>query len=431
MKDSNITTTELLTFLIEQEALSPIGWFNCLPGMYSWGLVELNDPVRNEQYDDEDWYELYRRFESPSESDHQLIPLIEKHAWLIGRLGLSPLAERIWPGLSPSARGNYLAGISNHMSGDADTAFTAAEADFSPTALCELAVNRLAQGRWQTVIGLLDNPATLAGEIERFVAFRGKILNRKYKVFDALSYRVIDILLEAALRLGKTEAIGDLLNRGASPDIGLWQVFSSCSHRYCALSYAIKSDLLPCVPLLLNAGADPNGNKFSGRGQPLLFALHGGHWAIADLLLQQGARFTGSKSDHFGVFQPKDETVAWVRQIVGQELHFEPISTKPQCATPFDWMYGMSHTHLTAMLGRADRLDHLKKYVSLGLDARPTAEELGYCIEVGDVSSLEWLLDLAKAPEQVRTQFLAKAQSYADEHAKLVAAAAKNNTPRP
>ena len=70
MKDPNITTTALLNFLLEQEVLPPIGWFNCLPGMYSWGLVELNDPVRNEQFDEEDWYKLYRRFETPSpESD--------------------------------------------------------------------------------------------------------------------------------------------------------------------------------------------------------------------------------------------------------------------------------------------------------------------------------------------------------------------------
>ena len=427
MKDPNITTTALLNFLLEQEVLPPIGWFNCLPGMYSWGLVELNDPVRNEQFDEEDWYKLYRRFETPSpESDHQLIPLVEKHAWLIGRLGLAPLAERIWPGLSRSARGNYLAGISNHMSGDSAPAFTAkaAEADFSPAALCELAVNRLAQDQWQTVIGLLDNPTTLTGEIQRFVAFRSKVLNRKYKAIDALSHRVVDILLEAALRLGKTEAVGDLLNRGASPNIGLWQVFSSCSHRYCALSYAIKNDLLPCVPLLLDAGATPDGNKFSGQGQPLLFALHGGNWSIADLLLQRGARFDGGKLDNFGVFHPSDETVEWVRQIAGQKFPLEPIITKPQCDTPFDGMYGMSHTYLTAMLGRADRLNHLKKYVLLGLDARPTAEELAYGIELGDVSCLEYLLDLAKAPELVRTQFIPKAQSFADERAKLVAAAA-------
>lgn len=427
MKDNNITTAELLTFLTEQEVLPPIGWFNCLPGMYSWGLVELNDPGRNEQFDEADWYELYRRFETPApETDQQLIPLVEKHAWLIGRLGLSPLAERVWPDLSRSSRGDYLAGISNHMSENADPAFTAktTEADFSSTALCELAVNGLAKGQWQIVIGLLDNPATLTGEIQRLVAFRGNVLTSKYKALDALSHRVIDILLEATLRLGKVEAVGDLLNRGASPDISLWQIFSSCNHSYCALSYAIRKDLLPCVPLLLDAGADPNGNKFSGLGQPLLFALHSRDWASADLLLQRGARFVGSKYDQFGVMKPTDETVDWIRQIAGQDLPLEPISTKPQCATPFDVMYGMNHTYLTAMLGHKDRLDRLKQYVSLGLDARPTAEELGYAIELGDVIILEYLLDLAQAPEPIKSQILTKAQCYADEHDKVAQTAA-------
>jgi len=427
MKDKDISTAELLEFLLEQEVLPPLGWFNCLPGMYSWGLVELNDPGRNEQFDGEDWYELYRRFETPApETDQQLIPLMEKHAWLIGRLGLSPLAERVWPDLSRSARGNYLAGISNHMSEAAEPAFTAktSEADFSSTALCELTVNGLAKGQWQTVIGLLDNPATLTGEIQRFVAFRGKVLTRKYKALDALSHRVVDVLLEATLRLGKIEAVGDLLNLGASPNISLWQVFSSCSYGYCALSYAIRNNLFPCVPMLLDAGANPNGNKFSGLGQSLLFALHGGDWASADLLLQRGARFVGSKLDDFGVMQPSDETVAWVRQIAGQDLPLESIFTKPQCATPFDFMYGMNHTYLTAMLGHKGRLDRLKQYVSLGLDARPTAEELGYGIELGDVIILEYLLDLAKAPAPVKSQMLTKAQCYADKHDKVAQIAA-------
>jgi len=108
--------------------------------------------------------------------------------------------------------------------------------------------------------------------------------------------------------------------------------------------------------------------------------------------------------------------VAWVRQIAGKELPMESISTKPQCATPFDFMYGMNHTYLTAMLGHKGRLDRLKQYVSLGLDARPTAEELGYGIELGDVIILEYLLDLAKAPAPVKNQMLTEAQGYAAEH---------------
>ena len=402
--DSKITTTELLNFLTEKDARPPMGWFNCLPNNYAF---EANDY--------EEWDELCQRFETQSPGlDRQFIPLVEKHAWVIGRMGLSLLAERVWSDLSRVARGNYLAGISHDVNEDAYPDFKAktAEADFLPTALCEVAVHLLAFEKREFVMSLLGNPETLTSEIERFVTFRGRLLRQKYNQLDALSGRVVDILLEAALRFKMVEAVDDLLKRGASPDIKLWQLFSSCSERHCALSYAMENELYDCIPMLLEAGADPNGSDFSGRGLPLLMALNEHNWAQADMLLQRGARFEGEKYDSFQVYShPSDETLAWIRKIAGKKLRLEPIDIKPQCYIP-NGMYGRRHTFLTAIMSSRERIE---KYVPLGLDARLTVEELGYGGEMGAVSSLEYLLDLAKAPESFKKQVLAKAQSYADK----------------
>jgi hypothetical protein len=275
-----------------------------------------------------------------------------------------------------------------------------------------VAVHLLAFEKREFVMSLLGNPETLTSEIERFVTFRGRLLRQKYNQLDALSGRVVDILLEAALRFKMVEAVDDLLKRGASPDIKLWQLFSSCSERHCALSYAMENELYDCIPMLLEAGADPNGSDFSGRGLPLLMALNEHNWAQADMLLQRGARFEGEKYDSFQVYShPSDETLAWIRKIAGKKLRLEPIDIKSQCYIP-NGMYGRRHTFLTAIMSSRERIE---KYVPLGLDARLTVEELGYGVEMGAVSSLEYLLDLAKAPESFKKQVLAKAQSYADK----------------
>jgi hypothetical protein len=402
--DSQKTTAELIAFLIEQDARPAMGWFNCLPNNYAF-----------EPNDYEEWNELCLRFETQSPGlDRQLIPLVEKHVWEIGRMGLSLLAERVWGDLSRAARGNYLAGISHDVNDDTYPDFVAktAEADFSPTALCEVGVHLLAFQKREFVMSLLGNPETRTSEIERFVAFRGRVLGQKYKQLDALSRRVVDILLEAALRFTMVEVVDDLLKRGASPDINLWQLFSSSSERYCALSYAIANELHDCIPMLLEAGADPSGSEFSGRGLPLLMALNEHNWAIADMLLQRGARFVGEKHNSLKVYSyPSDETLDWIRKIAGKKLRLEPIDIKPQCYIP-NGIFGTSHTFLTAIMSARENIE---KYVPLGLDARLTAEELGFGIEVGAVSSLEYLLDLAKVPESLKKQVLAKAQSYADK----------------
>lgn len=92
-------------------------------------------------------------------------------------------------------------------------------------------------------------------------------------------------LWEAA-REGKTEEVGQVLDRGADPN-------AATRYGVTALHYAADRGYLETVRLLLSRGADPNAADSFYGATPLVWSLSNGHREVATLLVQKGAKDVG------------------------------------------------------------------------------------------------------------------------------------------
>ena len=154
--------------------------------------------------------EISRRFpELSSKERSELLPIIGRHAWSVGRLELIELAESSWGRLGPSERGAILTGLS-----EADPRaellgwlrYRLPECAFSPESACQLACNATWH-EWSDVLSAVLNSGTdLSATIHR-----GDVWDypktRWPKILCKLSHRVIDMVLEAALVRNNHEAM--------------------------------------------------------------------------------------------------------------------------------------------------------------------------------------------------------------------------------
>ena len=112
--------------------------------------------------------------------------------------------------------------------------------------------------------------------------------------------------LQTALVFGSREAAQALVRRGARVDslpkaAGLGRVddvkrllpSANAYHRHRALALAAQLGQLEIVELLLDAGEDPNRfnpDGYHGHATPLHQSIAGGHFEVAKLLIERGAR---------------------------------------------------------------------------------------------------------------------------------------------
>jgi len=102
---------QLIESLLQMDAVEARGWFRWLHnhflGRYRTLSTRLEEsaPFEALHQIEQSWKEV---------SFDQLfdcVPAIEKHAWLVGRLGLHNIIAACWSGIQPSARGAILAAL--------------------------------------------------------------------------------------------------------------------------------------------------------------------------------------------------------------------------------------------------------------------------------------------------------------------------------
>lgn len=352
-----------------------------------------------------------------------LTPLLGMHAWRAGRLQMRSSVTRIWTDLSPVARGHYLAGFSYSLMSwsvweDENALISGhilcnlADASLSAECAAEIAANALRSNSLDLLKAVLAHrDFDPDGQINR---------NRGYpdqtgfaRQLSVLSTRVIDVLLEAAVRCQKPEAARILLDLGASPDLPCWTLERSFNEWFSLLSFALdlmsgkegeaRTSLATLIDLLLQYGADPQGLECEGKNNPLLHAIRGRHWELVDRLLELGARFEGSvayQPDDFllkGQFIPaghpllhhSSKDLDWVTATLGPLIplvNFWEVPLFYQGHSQGGW----TTTFLCYFL-KDEHLLLLKKYVSKGLPTKLSATIIWDLVKGGHCQALCYL----------------------------------------
>src|SRR5258705_5435743 len=99
---------DILTQLQNTEPVEPRGWFRWLHNHFL-GRYRLNDANLEEQLAKQGWADLSRSLANLSARKRSaLIPVIARHAWSVGRVGLTELAAGDWEELRNYERRDLL-----------------------------------------------------------------------------------------------------------------------------------------------------------------------------------------------------------------------------------------------------------------------------------------------------------------------------------
>lgn len=384
----------------------------------------------------EEWHTLNQLAGDLDDDQYcEVLPGLEKHAWEAGSHGSVTLARMLWPALSPAAKGHFLAGVArfflndNYLLAEADEAVLPGfivenlpHVRLDSQAAAEIAANALRARNhrvFEAVMGHCDfdpeaNVERLhpSGEFEHF-----------REPLSQHATRTVDVLLEAAVRLFRLDAVEALLKAGACPDLPCWSLERSYNEWWSLLSYSLCGGTSFTPPearermfeLLLDHGADPRGLPCEGLNHPLMIALANGRWEVADRLLDLGADFSGGCERQPGDFEKsgrlihaghphlrvRDDDLRWVEESI------TPLMTirKPWEAPLFyqgNAQGGNHRTFLDCFLpeGRLEQLVHFEKR---GLPIGLTPKLL---IEIADQGSYAVLLHLLrKEPNVARIVF--------------------------
>jgi ankyrin repeat protein len=128
--------------------------------------------------------------------------------------------------------------------------------------------------------------AAASGDIRRLRTLldRGANINGR----DDRDFRWGMTPLMCAAEEGHLRAVRELLRRGAKVNLKDRRCFGE-GGGYTALHYAISSEHVPTVDILIEAGADVNAVTQDGTGTPLMQAVSKKSTPIVDLLLKAGA----------------------------------------------------------------------------------------------------------------------------------------------
>jgi hypothetical protein len=198
--------------------------------------------------------------------ENNLEAYLPENSWLIAitRPNLHHSVKELWEDLSPLARGNYLAGLTEltYFSGPQDAfriSFLSEQLEndlpieFTSDTACQIGCALLGLGLDETFADFLKFDIDWEQAVDR----TSPTNTRRWETIDRLSKRMIDIFLEASLILKRPDVTKFILDYGADPNIPVWQLERSSNALYSALSYGIKYDLAIAVDALLKHGADP------------------------------------------------------------------------------------------------------------------------------------------------------------------------------
>lgn len=334
--------------------------------------------------------------------------LLQTQGWEVGfhRPDMAPIVVKHWPEISPRMRGDYLSGSSesvrlkDHSSGDMlqfilEKLEGGGEVEFSAVSACQLGCNLLAFGQETAFARLLEYDVDWQQAIERIQPADAK----RWKTPHLLSKRVIDVFLEATLILKRPDSTQLVLERGANPNILVWQLERSSNARYTALSYAIHHEQERASAALLRFNADAKGSNQVAMRCPLSEAFLRGDRRLIEKLLDAGASLndgaTFSKVPFpYGLSCP----VEWVQENLADLIDFIPLEAKPLFHSP-DAQGGWYYSLLEIAAGD---LQLLRFVADQGLNLQLTAYEAASLINLNRHEALSFILDRI-APEQKET----------------------------
>lgn len=410
---------EQLSKLLESEPAVPRGWFRWLHNHYLGRYSEMYPGLAYDSTSGKLWEgitdepePIYQRIAAPD-----VWPiLLNRHAWMAGMIPLEQTVIAHWDKLEMDARGAFIAGLSEHYA--SDNVFEIAEKrlpeiSFSPESLCQLACNAVKYQKNYLLDKLMQFDTLLQSTVSRFDANENTFGYSEQ--LDSLSHRVIDMILEAALIQNNAVAARIALEHGADPNIPVWQLERSSNHKFSALGYVIDSEFSQdmkshkeLAELLLDHGASASGTSYSGYGHELFLAIGRGWHDLAKRLIIQGAKLSkqiepqksacvvrtgGSETLVVGPGGPSfyghfSDKLKWAHENIGSIIPLVPVSEK-QSFFSSNAQGGSKSTIMDKVVGS---LEHLKRYESLGLDTRLTAEELCTAVDCGAFDSLVYLL---------------------------------------
>lgn len=398
------------------------------PGMIEtmhYGFALRYGGFREPSVAEEEWASL-NTF-APGLTDEQLqklLPVLDERAWEAGSHEASALAERLWERLSPSAQGAFLAGLARHLYPAPQSTDRPHEdrierfiADRLPDAsltvhdAAEIAANAIRARKNVLLERVLGHPDfDSGGQISRARTLPDE--HHFKKEISQHATRVVDVLLEAAVRCLNADAVDRLLKLGANPNLPCWNLERSFSDWFSLMSFALYSiwsseqagAAKRIFHLLLDHGADARGLPCESLNHPLKMALDAGQWDLADRLLDRGADFTGGlecspesfeKDAPFvpgGLirFHCGEEELAWVEDSIAPLL---PLA-KPWEVPLFhkgNGQGGWCGTFLNPLLSDA-RLERLRHFEKRGLPTRLTPALLISIAKGGDYAVLLYLL---------------------------------------
>jgi hypothetical protein len=366
----------------------------------------------------------------------KILPLLEERAWTVGSLLMRRLPAILWPELSAFARGRFLAGLARHMRraaspesldlliGDQLSGASAPavfdvvseirrklpDASLDAESAAEIGANAIDSNRLDVLeLVLAHRDFSADGHVSR-ISYPEQ--ERFARQLSQHSTRLLDVLLEAAVRCHHPAAMRILLERGASPNIPCWNLERSYNDWFSALSFAIhalgrvkdNAQAWEMIDLLLAHGANAQGLECEGRHKPLMHAMQGNHWDLVDRLLEHGACFGGGrnyKPEDFKKERPlipaghpligyRQEDLDWVKQSIAPlvplaEFWEIPLFYKGNAQG------GWTTTFLHHVLAD-ENLPLLKKYEAMGLPTTLTQSLIVDMVNAGHHDALLHLL---------------------------------------
>jgi len=403
-------TRDILKGLQEAQPTEPRGWFRWLYNHFL-GRYPFSDDRFEATLAEQGWQEISEAFpDFAPEEAAAFAPVVAKHAWTVGYLGLTELADACWERLKAEQRGAILAGLTEMYARAELVEWIRARLPFcafSPESACQIACNAIWH-KWPDILTVvLASGVDLASAIHR--GDEGDYPETRWPdIVAKLSHRIIDMVLEAALVRNDSNAVRMALDNGANPNLAVWRLERSYNEKHCALSFAISEDRKHVADLLLQAGATAAGIDFTPPEYPLYLAISKGWDDLAERLLQSGAslrapgapahgssapKTEGSESEVLLPFRGKffghfDKELNWARTAIGSVIPLAPITEK-QAFYQGNGQGGQWTTILNAVIGNVGRL---QRYEALGLDTRLTDEELCSAVDRDAFDGLLYLL---------------------------------------
>jgi len=363
----------------------------------------------------------------PMRLDEPSIAQFERHAWEAGKLGLWDLAEKCWPRLGRLVRGRFFAGYSTAERYRADSKWLASqlsEANLSAESVLEMA--------YAAVERFTADPALLKAVLDHGKHCLQDTVERMEPADDVqwsrdgecglaadlawASSRVIDMVLEAALKSDSLEGVMLALEHGANPNAGLLRVERSFREKHTSLSLAMRLSKPEAVELLLKQAGIEAGPIHAAA---LWRAIREKRDNWVEALCAKGVAF-----EH-------DEIPAWIQSMDSQQkaescgpfsVFFRPqeldmarqLAAELPCVSvdQVSWFYhgngqgGMWHTVMESLL-EADDVGRLERLAGLGLPLKLSRADYAALVHGGAARCLSWLMVRWQVPEEKRAGVLA------------------------